>query len=108
VAESSKERDKAITKRDICNSIHASCRRLSRKTVQELFEADVEEIKSELVKGESVKLRNFGVFSVRSKKERMGRNPKTGEQAIITKRRVVTFRPSDAMKRRIETELRLD
>jgi integration host factor subunit alpha len=108
VAESSKQRDQAITKKDICNSIHASCRRLSRKTVQELFEVVIEEIKSELVKGESVKLRDFGVFSVRSKKERMGRNPKTGKQAIITKRRVVTFRPSEAMKRRTETKLQAD
>ncbi len=51
-----------------------------------------------LVEGNSVKLSSFGTFLVRSKRERMGRNPKTGEEVPITPRRVLVFRPSQVME----------
>jgi integration host factor subunit alpha len=51
-----------------------------------------------LVEGQSVKLSSFGTFMVRAKRERMGRNPKTGEEVPITPRRVLVFRPSQVMK----------
>jgi len=54
-----------------------------------------------LVNGEQVKISSFGTFSVREKNERVGRNPKTGEEAPIPPRRVLTFRPSHLMKDRV-------
>ena len=51
-----------------------------------------------LVDGQTVKLSSFGTFMVRAKRERMGRNPKTGEEVPITPRRVLVFRPSQVMK----------
>lgn len=57
----------------------------------------LEEIASALVRGESVKLRSFGLFSVRSKRERIGRNPRTGVEAPIKPRRVLTFKPSPVL-----------
>jgi integration host factor subunit alpha len=51
-----------------------------------------------LVDGQSVKLSSFGTFMIRAKRERMGRNPKTGEEVPITPRRVLVFRPSQVMK----------
>ena len=52
--------------------------------------------------GEEVKLSSFGTFSVQSKRERVGRNPKTGVEATITPRRVLSFRPSHILKNRVD------
>ena len=57
-----------------------------------------------LVRGEAVKLSGFGTFSVRSKGERVGRNPKTGVEVPIEKRRVMVFKPSDILKAHINGE----
>jgi integration host factor subunit alpha len=57
----------------------------------------LEEISDALVRGESVKLRSFGLFSVRAKRERIGRNPRTGVEAPIKPRRVLTFKPSPVL-----------
>ncbi len=54
--------------------------------------------------GENVKLSSFGTFHVRTKRERLGRNPKTGQEVPITPRRVMTFKPSHILKRRINGE----
>lgn len=62
----------------------------------------LEAIALTLASGETVKLARFGNFVIRSKKERVGRNPKTGEAAKITPRRVVTFRPSQVVRQRVE------
>ena len=61
--------------------------------------------KKALENGENVKLSGFGNFQLRDKKERPGRNPKTGEEAPISARRVVTFRPSPLMRQRVEAAL---
>jgi len=58
-----------------------------------------------LIKGETVKLSGFGTFSVRDKRERMGRNPKTGREVPITPRRVLGFKPSQVLKERVNSAL---
>jgi integration host factor subunit alpha len=58
-------------------------------------------IEAKLVAGETVKLARFGNFTVRSKRERVGRNPKTGVEASIAPRRVVTFKPSQLLRERV-------
>ncbi|MCA9461700.1 MAG: integration host factor subunit alpha [Nitrospira sp.] len=69
----------------------------------ELVEKVLDIIKSMLQKGEVVKIAGFGNFVVRSKGERKGRNPRTGEEIAITPRRVVTFRPSQLLKKYVNT-----
>jgi integration host factor subunit alpha len=74
---------------------------LSRYQSAILVELVLKEITDCLERGEAVKLSSFGSFVVRKKGQRMGRNPKTGEQVPITPRRVVMFKPSAILKRRI-------
>ena len=75
---------------------------LNKRDSKDLVEAFFEEIKSSLEAGEQVKLSGFGNFDLRSKNERPGRNPKTGEDIPIEARRVVTFRPGQKLKSRVE------
>ena len=74
---------------------------LSRSDSAKLFESVLKKISVTLAKGESVKLSSFGSFSVRKKSERIGRNPKTGEEVPILPRKVIVFRPSQVLKDRI-------
>lgn len=74
---------------------------LSRNESADLVERVLEHMSDALVEGESVKISSFGTFSVRHKTERMGRNPKTGDDVPITPRRVLTFRPSHLMKEKV-------
>ena len=74
---------------------------LSRSESAELVETVLEEISLALVRGEAVKLSSFGSFSVREKGERVGRNPKTGEEVPILPRKVLVFRASHVLKDRI-------
>ena len=74
---------------------------LSRNESADLVERVLEHMSDALVQGESVKISSFGTFSVRHKTERMGRNPKTGDDVPITPRRVLTFRPSHLMKEKV-------
>ena len=66
-----------------------------------LVEMVIEEICNAIVRGESVKLSSFATFQVRDKNERMGRNPKTGEEVPISPRRVMTFKASNVLKQRV-------
>ena len=75
---------------------------LSGPEARELVELFVEELAASLAVGKQVKLSGFGNFDLRDKKERPGRNPKTGEEIAISARRVVTFRPGDTLKARME------
>ena len=75
---------------------------LSKRDAKELAELFFEEIRRALENGEQVKLSGFGNFDLRDKNQRPGRNPKTGEDIPITARRVVTFRPGQKLKRRVE------
>lgn len=74
---------------------------LSRSESANLVDSLIEKIASSLVDEGLVKLSSFGTFSVREKGERVGRNPKTGEEVPITPRRVLVFRPSQVLKSRI-------
>ena len=78
---------------------------LSRNESADLVEAVLKEISDTLAKGETVKISSFGTFMVRQKGERIGRNPKTGEEVPITPRRVVTFRASHVLKDQINNSL---
>ena len=78
---------------------------LSRIESAELVETVLHEISEALTRGEEVKISSFGSFSVRQKGERIGRNPKTGEEVPITPRRVTVFRASNNLKRRINSAL---
>ncbi len=75
---------------------------LSRTEARELVGLFFEELGAPLAVGEQVKLSGFGNFDLRDKKERPGRNPKTGEKVTIPARRVVTFRPGQKLKARVE------
>ncbi|GAB5470961.1 MAG: integration host factor subunit alpha [Rhodospirillales bacterium] len=74
---------------------------LSRNESAALVEEVLEEMTSALVDGETVKISSFGTFLVREKGERIGRNPKTGEEVPILPRRVLVFRASHVLKERI-------
>lgn len=74
----------------------------TRQECAQFLEDMLSEIEGSLVEGETVKLSRFGNFVVRKKRERVGRNPKTGKEVPITPRRVVTFRPSQLLRERIE------
>lgn len=75
---------------------------LNKREAKELVEQLFEEIRGALERGEQVKLSGFGNFDLRDKKQRPGRNPKTGQEIPITARRVVTFRPGQKLKARVE------
>ncbi len=78
---------------------------LSRNESADLVESVLREISNSLVKGDSVKISSFGSFYVREKGQRIGRNPKTGEEVPILPRRVLVFRPSHVLKDRINNTL---
>ncbi len=78
---------------------------LSRNESADLLELVLNEISTALAKGDSVKISSFGSFSVRSKGQRVGRNPKTGEEVPILPRKVLVFRPSQLLKNRINDGL---
>jgi len=75
---------------------------LNKREAKDFVELFFEDIKTCLEKGEQVKLSGFGNFDLRDKNQRPGRNPKTGEEIPITARRVVTFRPGQKLKARVE------
>lgn len=75
---------------------------LNKREAKELVEQFFEEVRLSLESNEQVKLSGFGNFDLRDKKQRPGRNPKTGEEIPIQARRVVTFRPGQKLKSRVE------
>ena len=76
---------------------------LNKREAKEIVELFFEEVRSSLEANEQVKLSGFGNFDLRDKSQRPGRNPKTGEEIPITARRVVTFRPGQKLKARVES-----
>ena len=91
---------KTLTRADLADAVVRKIG-LPRNESQELVELVLDQISSALSRGEGVKLSSFGSFGVREKGERIGRNPKTGEEVPITPRRVLVFRASTSMKTRI-------
>jgi integration host factor subunit alpha len=79
---------------------------LSRNESDELVEAVLSEVSDALIRGETVKISSFGSFSVRQKGQRIGRNPKTGEEVPILPRKVLVFRASHVLKGRVDNALR--
>ncbi len=79
---------------------------LSHNESSEIVETVLEEILLSFEKGENVKLTSFGTFKIRSKNERMGRNPKTGVEAKISSRKVVTFKPSNQIIEKIDKNIK--
>ena len=91
---------KTITRADLSEAVYRELG-LSRNESAQMVESVLEHISDVLTKGEKVKISSFGTFSVREKKGRIGRNPKTGEEAPIHPRRVLVFRPSHVLKDKI-------
>jgi len=91
---------KTVTRAELSEAVYQKAG-LSRVEAAELVERVIGEICDSLAAGESVKLSGFGSFFVRSKGERVGRNPKTGVEAPIEPRRVVTFKSSNNLKARM-------
>ena len=95
---------KTVTRADLCEAVYQAVG-LSRTESADLVELVRDEISERIVAGESVKLSSFGSFIVRKKGERVGRNPKTGEEVPISPRRVMVFKPSNVLKQRINQAL---
>ena len=81
---------------------------LSRNESATLVDSVFTEISKSLINGQDVKISSFGTFIVRNKKERVGRNPKTGEEVPITARQVVTFRASNVLKSEVSDLSKID
>lgn len=88
---------KTVTRADLSEAVYQKLR-LSRTEASNLVEQVLSEIGDTLVRGDTVKLSGFGTFTVRSKGERLGRNPKTGVEVPIEQRRVMIFKPSELLK----------
>ncbi len=89
---------KTVTRLDVAEAIYTEIG-LSRKDSNEILDMIVDEIVKELSIGNDVKLSSFGTFSLRDKNARTGRNPKTGVEAVISSRRVISFKPSQTMRK---------
>jgi len=89
-----------VTRADLSEAVYQEVG-LSRNESADLVESVLQEISDALVEGDTVKISSFGSFSVRQKGQRIGRNPKTGEEVPILPRRVLVFRASHVLKDRI-------
>ena len=92
--------DKTTTRSTLSEAVFKNVG-LSRNESANLVDRVFNEILTSLIKGDDVKISSFGTFIVREKKERIGRNPKTGEEVPITARSVVTFRASNVLKSKV-------
>lgn len=93
--------DRALTKAELAECLYDELG-LNKREAKEIVELFFEEIRGSLETNEHVKLSGFGNFDLRNKSERPGRNPKTGQEIPISARRVVTFRPGQKLKARVE------
>jgi len=91
----------ALTKADMAEHLFVQLG-LNKREAKDIVESFFEHIRAALEKGEQVKLSGFGNFELREKRQRPGRNPKTGEEIPISARRVVTFRPAQKLRLRVE------
>lgn len=95
--------DETVTRADLSEAVYQEVG-LSRNESADLVESVLSEIADTLTRGEAVKISSFGSFSVRQKGQRVGRNPKTGEEVPILPRKVLVFRASNVLKNRINSE----
>ncbi|MCR9176120.1 MAG: integration host factor subunit alpha [Alphaproteobacteria bacterium] len=96
--------DHTVTRAQLSESVYQEVG-LSRNESADLVESVLDEMIDALARDEMVKISSFGSFSVRQKGQRVGRNPKTGEEVPILPRRVLVFRPSHVLKNRINAKL---
>ena len=99
--------EKTLTRADLVESVVENVG-LPRHEAAEMVETVLQELSAALARGEPVKLSSFGSFGIREKRQRIGRNPKTGEEVPITPRRVLVFRASNIMKKRIDETIKAD
>ena len=95
---------KTLTRADLSTAVYTKIG-LSLQECNSLVDSVIEEICSGLEQGDSVKLSSFGTFNLRKKKQRMGRNPKTGIEVPITSRTVLSFNASNLLKSKVNTSL---
>jgi len=93
---------KTITRADVAETIYEEIG-LSRKDSGDILDMIIDEIRNELVKGNDVKLSSFGTLALRKKNPRVGRNPKTGVEAEISGRTVISFKPSQNLRKAINS-----
>lgn len=93
---------KTITRADVAETIYEEVG-LSRKDSVDILDMVIDEIKAELVKGNDVKLSSFGTLALRRKNPRVGRNPKTGVEAEISARTVISFKPSQNLRKAVNS-----
>ena len=92
-----------LTKKDLVNSIYMQIgysKQISANLIEEFFDLIIQNLNSE----KKIKISNFGTFSIRKKKSRIGRNPKTKEEKKISERNVVTFKPSKEFKQFVNSQ----
>ena len=95
---------RTVTRSDLSKAVYQEVG-LSRNESADLVDSILNEISDALIRGEIVKVSSFGSFSIRDKGQRIGRNPKTGEEVPILPRRVLVFRASHVLKERINSLL---
>ena len=95
---------KTVTRANLSEAVYQEVG-LSRNESAELVESVLREVADTLTRGEPVKISSFGSFTIRQKGQRIGRNPKTGEEVPILPRKVLTFRASNVLKGRINRAL---
>lgn len=88
----------ALTRQDLAEAISSRCAGLSKREAKRLVDGIIDEMTTTLLRGETVKLHDFGSFVVRRKSQRSGRNPRTGAKVPIEPRQVVVFKASPNMK----------
>jgi integration host factor subunit alpha len=91
---------KTVTRADLAEAVYRKVG-LSRTESADLVEMVLDQVCNAIVRGESVKLSSFATFHVRDKNERVGRNPKTGEEVPILPHRVMTFKASNVLKQKV-------
>ena len=93
-----------LTKAGLIEAVCANSSGMSKREATEVVEAFFSIIKDTLSKGETIKIAGFGNFIVRDKNQRVGRNPQTGDEITIAARRVVTFKASDLLKQKLNSD----
>ena len=93
---------KTVTRVNITEAIYEKIG-LSRKDSNDVLDMVIDEIRNELAKGKDVKIASFGTFSLRKKNARVGRNPRTGVEAEISARTVISFKPSLGLRKAVNS-----
>ena len=92
--------DETVTRKELAEAVYAAAT-IQRKDAADFVDQVIDEISDALARDGVVSINNFGVFTVRSKPERTGRNPKSGEAAVISPRKAVSFKPAAGLKRKV-------